>query len=91
MKIVVTIVGKDQVGIIAMAANLLAEHNVNILSVNQNVMDGLFNMVMMAETLGADDDLPLGDLQRLLREKGDKMNLDIKVQRQDIFNAMHVV
>ena len=46
MKIVVTIVGKDSVGIIAAVSTLLAENDVNILSINQNIMDGFFNMVM---------------------------------------------
>ena len=49
MKIVVTIVGKDRVGIIAMVSNILAENNVNILNINQNIMGGFFNMVMIAE------------------------------------------
>ena len=49
MKLVVTIVGRDQVGIVAMVSGLLAEQRVNILNVNQNIMDGFFNMVMIAE------------------------------------------
>ena len=47
MRIVVTIVGKDRVGIIARASNVLAEHNINILNINQNIMDGFFNMVLL--------------------------------------------
>ena len=49
MKLVVTTVGKDRVGIIAMVSNILAENDINILSVNQNIMDGFFNMIMMAD------------------------------------------
>ena len=49
MKLVVTVVGKDRVGIIAMVSQILAENNVNILNINQNIMDGFFNMVMIAE------------------------------------------
>ena len=49
MKVVVTIVGQDRVGIIAMVSGILAENNVNILNVNQNIMDGFFNMVMIVE------------------------------------------
>ena len=53
MKIVVTIVGKDSVGIIAAVSTLLAENDVNILSINQNIMDGFFNMVMIADMAGS--------------------------------------
>ena len=82
MKIVVTIVGKDRVGIIAMVSNILAENNVNIL-------DGFFNMVMIAEM--SESKLKLKDLQQILREKGEEINLEIKAQHQDIFNIMHKI
>ena len=87
MKLVVTTVGKDRVGIIAMVSNILAENDINILSVNQNIMDGFFNMIMMAETVGKDVNLP--ELQNLLRAKGQEQELEIKVQNQEIFNIMH--
>lgn len=87
MKLVVTTVGKDRVGIIAMVSNILAENNINILSVNQNIMDGFFNMVMMAETVG--DNVKLPEMQKLLRERGQELDLEIKVQNQEIFNIMH--
>ena len=89
MKLVVTTVGQDRVGIIAMVSNLLAENNVNILNVNQNIMDGFFNMVMIAEM--PDDGVKLAEIQKILRAKGEELGLDIKVQHQDIFNVMHVV
>ena len=88
MKLVVTIVGKDQVGIIAMIRNILAKNNVNILSVNQNIMDGYFNMVMMAQVVDGSK-IKLGELQQMLKDKGAEMNLDIKIQNQEIFNVMH--
>jgi ACT domain-containing protein len=90
MKLVVTIVGKDRVGIIAMVSQILAENNVNILNINQNIMDGYFNMVMRAE-MGEDARMSLVDLQKVLKEKGQEMGLDIKAQHQDIFNVMHNV
>ncbi len=89
MKIVVTVVGKDRVGIIAAVSSLLAENKVNILSINQNIMDGFFNMVMLAET--TDDDVKLGELAPLLKKKGEEIGVEIKAQHQDIFNVMHVV
>lgn len=89
MKLVVTTVGKDRVGIIAMVSNILAENDINILSVNQNIMDGFFNMIMMAETVGNDVNLP--ELQKLLKAKGQEQELEIKVQNQEIFNIMHTI
>ncbi|MBP2631825.1 MAG: hypothetical protein H6Q70_2453 [Firmicutes bacterium] len=89
MKIVVTIVGKDRVGIIAMVSNILAENNVNILNINQNILDGFFNMVMIAEI--SESKMSLKDLQQVLRQKGEEINLEIKAQHQDIFNIMHKI
>ncbi len=87
MKLVVTIVGKDRVGIIAMVSNILAENNVNILSINQNIMDGFFNMVMIAEI--TESKMKLQELQKLLSERGKEINVEIKAQHQDIFSVMH--
>ena len=89
MKIVVTIVGKDRVGIIAMVSNILAENNVNILNINQNIMDGFFNMVMIAEM--NESKIKLAELQKILGDKGKEINLEIKAQHQDIFNVMHKI
>lgn len=87
MKIVITIVGKDRVGIIATCSSLMAEHGVNILNINQNILEGYFNMVMIADMSAAT--CSLVDFQKLLQEKGTAMGMDIKVQHEDIFNAMH--
>lgn len=88
MKLVVTIVGKDRVGIIAMVSNVLAENQVNILNINQNIMDGFFNMVMIAE-MSDNGKMKLPELQKILKEKGAAMGLDIKAQNQEIFNVTH--
>ena len=90
MKLVVTIVGKDRVGIIATVSSVLAENNVNILNINQNIMEGFFNMVMIAER-SEDSKLKLGELQKVLKDKGEEMGLDIKAQHMDIFNVTHNV
>lgn len=89
MKLVVTIFGKDQVGIIAKVSGILAENNVNITSANQHIIDGLFNMVMMAEAV--DGKVKLNEVQKLLKEKGKELNLEIKIQNQEIFNVMHSI
>ena len=87
MKLVVTVVGKDRVGIIAMVSQILAENNVNILSINQNIMDGFFNMILIAEI--SESKIKLVDLQKTLKERGQEINVDIKAQHADIFNVMH--
>ena len=87
MRIVVTILGKDRVGIIAFVSQKLAENNINILNINQNILEGYFNMVMLADISKAT--VSLKDLQKLLRDEGEKIGVDIRVQHEDIFEAMH--
>ena len=89
MKIVVTVVGKDRVGIIATVSSLLAENKVNILSINQNIMDGFFNMILLAEI--SESKIKLTELQKILKERGEEINVQIKAQHEDIFNVMHRV
>ena len=74
MKLVVTVVGKDRVGIIAMVSQILAENNVNILSINQNILDGYFNMILIAEI--SSSKIKLVDLQKKLKESGQEINVD---------------
>ena len=87
MKLVVTVVGKDRVGIIAMVSQILAENNVNILNINQNIMDGFFNMVMIAEI--SESKIKLAELQKTLKEKGQEINVEIKALHEDLFIVMH--
>ena len=89
MKIVVTIVGKDRVGIIALVSNILADNKVNILNINQNILEGFFNMIMIADM--KDSKMSIKDLQQILKEKGEEIALDIKVQHEDIFDIMHKI
>lgn len=87
MKIVVTVIGQDRVGIIAMVSNILATNNINILNINQNIVDGFFNMVLIADMSAAK--IPIKELQTLFSEKGESIGLDMKVQHEDIFRIMH--
>ena len=87
MRVVITIIGQDRVGIVAMVSAALAEHNVNILDINQNIMNGFFNMVMIADM--GEAKISLKDLQGQLGEKGQAIGLEIKVQHEDIFKIMH--
>jgi len=89
MKLVVTVVGKDRVGIIAMVSKILSDNNVNILSINQNILDGFFNMILLAEI--SESKIKLKDLQQVLKEQGEAINVQIKAQHEDIFNVMHKI
>ena len=87
MRAIVTVIGKDQVGIIASVCALLAEHKVNVLDISQTVMQEYFTMIMLVDA--SDVGVPFADLVTLLDQKGQDMNLSIRIQREDIFNAMH--
>ena len=87
MKAIVTVVGKDRVGIIAGVCNALASFNVNILDISQTVMQGYFTMMMAADVSACN--VPLGELVTKMEAAGKDMGLTIRVQREDIFEAMH--
>ena len=89
MKAIVTVVGKDAVGIIAGVCIELTKHNVNVLDISQTVMQGYFTMMMAVDVSGCQ--IPLAELVKQLEEKGKEMGLSIRLQREDIFEAMHRV
>ena len=84
---VVTLVGKDRVGIIATVCNFFAENNINIVDLKQTTSQGFINMMMIVDT-----DLYKGstaDLNKGLEEVGEKVGCIIKAQHEEIFNMMH--
>ena len=87
MKAIVTVVGKDQVGIIAAVCVKLAAYNVNVLDISQTVMQGYFTMMMVVDVSGCS--LPLAELVTIMEEMGKERGLSIRLQREDIFEAMH--
>ena len=89
MKAIVTVVGKDQVGIIATVCAKLAEYNVNVLDISQTVMQGYFTMMMVTDAAACS--VPLVDFVSIMEEMGKQRGLSIRVQREDIFEAMHRV
>ena len=89
MKAIVTVVGKDAVGIIASVCIQLASYNVNVLDISQTVMQGYFTMMMAVDVSGCQ--VPITELARAMEEKGKEMGLSIRLQREDIFEAMHRV
>lgn len=82
-----TIVGVDKVGIIAKASTLLADNNVNILNINQNIDDGFFNMVLIGDLDNAQ--ISVEDLKEKATALGKELGLEIRVQSEQIFTAMH--
>ena len=87
MKAIVTVVGKDQVGIIAAVCVKLAEYNINVLDISQTVMEGYFTMMMVVDVTECNK--PLAELVVLMEEMGKERGLSIRLQREDIFEAMH--
>ena len=89
MKAIVTVLGKDQVGIIAAVCTLLADNNVNVLDISQTILREFFTMTMLVDVSASK--LPFTVLCTLLENEGAKRGLAIKIQREDIFNAMHKI
>lgn len=87
MRAIVTVTGKDTVGIISGVCTELASLEVNILDINQTVMDGFFVMNMLVDLSTSSKSYDL--VREALDEKGVRMGLTIRIQREDIFNAMH--
>ena len=89
MKAIITVVGKDQVGIIAAVCTILASNNVNVLDISQTILREFFTMTMLVDVSASK--LPFTVLCTLLENEGSKRGLAIKVQREDIFDAMHKI
>jgi len=89
MRAIVTVLGKDRVGIIANVCSLLATNDVNILDISQTVLQEYFTMVMLVDTSGCAT--PFADLSKSLKTRGEEQQLSIRIQREDIFEAMHKV
>lgn len=87
MRAIVTVIGKDTVGIIAGVCGLLAKRQVNILDISQTVMQEYFTMIMLVDTELCSE--PFSDLAEELRAWGETVGLSVRIQHEDIFNAMH--
>ncbi len=89
MKAVITVVGKDTVGILAKVSNECAEHNANILDVTQSVMQDMFTMIMLVDIKDLSSDF--SGLSDALTALGDRIGMKIHVMHEDIFNSMHQI
>ncbi len=86
-KSIITVVGKDTVGIIAKVCTYLAENGINILDISQTIVQDYFNMMMIVDMNHANK--PFGEITDELTALGEEIGVLIKCQREDIFNKMH--
>ena len=86
-KTIITVVGKDTVGIIAKVCTYLAENGVNILDISQTIVSGYFNMMMITDMSGAKKSF--ADVSNEMDKLGEEIGVTIKFQREEIFEKMH--
>ncbi|MFD2618429.1 ACT domain-containing protein [Terrilactibacillus laevilacticus] len=87
MRAILTVIGKDNVGIIAGVSQKLADLNVNILDVSQTIMNGYFTMMMILDLEKVTESFD--DIKSSLAAKGEELHVQIKIQREEIFKSMH--
>lgn len=89
MRAVITVIGKDMVGILAKVSTECAAHNINVIEVTQSVLQDLFAMIMMVDISNAD--VPFTAFAETISAIGAEMGLSIHAMHEDIFNAMHTI
>lgn len=87
MNAVVTVVGKDRIGIVYEVSRLLAEKNINIVNISQKILEQYFTMLILVDTSKSSE--AFVDLAKELFEQGQRLALDIRIQNEEIFEAMH--
>ena len=86
-KAIITVVGKDTVGIIAKVGTYLAENRINILDMSQTIVQDYFNMMMIVDVTAISQSF--GDVAEELEQVGEAIGVKVKIQREDIFTKMH--
>lgn len=86
-KTIITVVGKDTVGIIARVCSYLAENKINILDISQTIVQGYFNMMMLVDT--NETKKAFGEISDELNKLGQEIGVIIKCQKEEIFDQMH--
>ena len=86
-KCIITVVGKDKVGIIAGVCQYLSDISVNILNISQTIVEGYFNMMMIVDMSSSKE--PFANVSEQLEKLGENIGVYIKLQHEDIFNKMH--
>lgn len=87
MNAVITVIGADRVGILAKVSGICATYNINVLEVSQNILHETFAMIMMVDVEKCS--IPFTELSAKLDEAGKEINVDIRITRQELFDAMH--
>lgn len=87
MNAIITVVGTDQVGIIAKLSNFLAQHSINIADISQTILSGNFVMMMMVDLCAAT--IPMEELRTALDELGEQLKVSINIMHEKVFSAMH--
>ena len=86
-KVIITVLGKDTVGIIAKVCTYLSENGINILDISQTIVSGFFNMMMIVDL--SKSDKQFADLANDLENVGQDLGVSVKCQREEIFEMMH--
>ncbi|MEX1307592.1 MAG: ACT domain-containing protein [Eubacteriales bacterium] len=87
MNAILTVVGKDKVGIIAAVSAALAKLDINILDINQTVMKEYFTMIMLVDI--EKSNMPFDEIRKTLNSLSEEIGLEIRIQRDEIFQSMH--
>lgn len=89
MRAIITVIGKDKIGIVAGLTTELAKHNINIIDINQTIMEEFFTMVLMVNLSKVSQSFD--EIKKALVLIGKNLGVDVKIQREEIFNSMHTV
>ena len=89
MRAIITVVGKDKVGIVGGITTKLAKQNINIIDINQTIMAEFFTMILMVDLSKIKE--PFDEVKKILMLEGEELGVEVKIQREEIFNSMHTV
>lgn len=89
MKAIITVIGKDKVGIVAGVSTELLELNINIIDISQTLMEEFFTMFLVVDLSKSTDSFE--KIKKRLTLKGEALGVEVKIQREEIFNSMHTV
>ncbi len=87
MRAVITVVGRDKVGILAKVSSVCAENNVNVIEVSQSILQDMFCMIMLTDV--SECSVPFTEFAENLAKQGEEQNLSIRAMHEDVFNSMH--
>jgi ACT domain-containing protein len=86
-RVIITILGRDQIGIIAWMTGRLAENSINVLDLSQTILQGFFTMIMIVDV--SQSSVPLNEITERLKREGAERGLKVNIQHEDIFAFMH--